>query len=424
MRRRYTIIETLGAGGMGTVYRARRQGPAGFSKEVAIKVAAAEFSEQHALEILSDEARALGVVRHRAIVQTDGLVRVSGMWALVMEYVEGCSLDRLAHGNTLPLRASLTLTSEVAGALHTAQFSTTPRGGGRLSLLHRDIKPSNVMLTAVGDVKILDFGIAMSSMGTHSSRLATTNEGSLAYMSPERLQSIEGPESDVYALGALLYELLIGTPFGRTVPNARAHATRLSQADAALMNSEASTCAGLGDLILRMLAYDPSERPTAREVERMCHEWAAVAPGTSLRDFAEVSVPRGMSDAQLGNHKPQPGTLAPGTVLEEDPEDVAGPLLTSWTPSTPSSGGLGMAVSATPAVAPIAIMRALLVQEDLDTVERVKRTYGPDTDALSDTDWLQDTSMMRYLAWFAAISLLVAFGLFVFVMTQAYGWAQ
>ena len=421
MRRRYTIIERLGSGGMSSVYRARREGPAGFSKEVALKVAASDIEEDDALALLTDEARALGVIRHRSIVQTDGVIRLGGMWALVMEYVEGAGLDALRGTGTLPLRATLSLVAEVAGALHVAQNAATPRYGSRLSLTHRDIKPANLMLTPGGDVKLLDFGIALSSLGSHSTRALGGNDGSAPYMSPERLRAIDGPEADVYALGAVFYELLTGELFGRTVANQRAHDQRLEQADTALMGSEAATCEGLAALVLSMLAYDPAARPSARAVERRCHEWAAITPGVSLRDYAEVSVSR-----ELANRPSQRSDIGldPGVVLHEESFDPAGPLMPAWTPSTPSSGGLGLAVDATPAVSPMAIVRALVAQDDPDTVERVRRTYGPDTGALDDEAWLEDIGMMRYLAYFAGISLLIALGLFIFVMTQVYGWAR
>jgi serine/threonine protein kinase len=421
LQRQYTIIEALGSGGMGTVYLARREGPVGFSKQVAIKLASRRMAESEALMILADEARALGVIRHRAIVKTDGLVRLGGMWALVMEYVEGVNLQVLGETGRIPLRAALMTVSEVAGALHAAQLSQSPGDGGATGLIHRDIKPANLLLTPYGDVKILDFGISLSAMNGHGARSIDTNEGSAEYLAPERFTGVEGPKADIYGLGAVLYEVLVGEPFGRTVAQPSAHGSRLNQAADSLAATEAAACVGLRDFILAMLAYDPSHRPTAREVERHCETWATQAPGIGLRDYAELAVPS-LIDQERHRVSVTEGPLLPeGTVLVEESAPNTGPLVQTWTPRTPSSGGMGLVEQAEPATSPIEILRALLAQQEPETVRRVPRTYGPDTEALDTERWLEDSTMLGYLAWFAGITLLIALGLVVFVVAQMMG---
>jgi serine/threonine protein kinase len=413
LQRQYTIIETLGSGGTGTVYRAKREGPAGFSKQVAIKLTSRQMNDSEALLMLAEESRTLGVVRHRAIVKTDGLVRLGGMWVVVMEYIEGVSLHVLNKTSRMPLRAALMTVSEVAGALNAIHLSQSLRDAGTTGLPHRDIKPENLMITPNGDVKILDFGFSLTTMTGHG---AHTPDGSADHLAPEQFTGVEDPESDIYALGAVLYEMLVGAPFGRTVNQRNAHDERLVQAGESLAGTEAAACIGLRDFILAMLAYTPSHRPTAREVERHCETWANQAHGMDLRDYARLSVPALIDQERYRLAASDAPLLPEGTVLVEESPPSTGPLVPTWTPRTPT--GVDMFEDAEPATSPIEILRALLTQQEPATGRRVPRSYSPETDVLDSERWLESSTMLGYLAWFSGITLLIAFGLFVFIVTQ------
>ncbi|MFZ5476540.1 MAG: serine/threonine-protein kinase [Myxococcota bacterium] len=292
--RRYEILAPLGRGGFGTVYRARVIGAQGFSKLVAIKVLNPEMADTEEVAVrLRDEARMLGLLRHRALVHSDGLVRLAGRWSVVMEYVEGVNLKRMCEATRVPIGVALEIVGEVAGALHVAYTSPGP-DGRPLHVLHRDIKLANIQVTPVGEVKVLDFGIARAEFDSRESETREVHFGSELYMSPERHDLVYTAAGDVYALGIVLYHLLAGCHFGRTSANPASHEARL---DAGLRTLRDKLPTGEGnvdgvlDLVEEMLAFDASRRPTARDAERRCLELRRQLGGPSLRDWAESAIP-------------------------------------------------------------------------------------------------------------------------------------
>lgn len=288
--RTYRIVQTLGQGGFGTVYLAELQAPGGFTKRVALKVLNAEPAPtEDVLRRLKDEARVLGLLRHRAIVQVDGLVFLDGRWTVVMEYVEGASLNQvLAAHQRLPAKIALAIAEEVAAALDVAY--ARPAGDGRpLGLLHRDIKPPNVQLTAAGEVKLLDFGIARADRPDREAKTTSAVYGSLLYMAPERFEFEDCHQSDIYSLGATLYELLTGETLGQASPNPKRHEERVAEGMrklAAIVDDPA-----LLAFVRDSLAYDPAARPDARTFERRANDLAARLSGPRLRDWAEEHLP-------------------------------------------------------------------------------------------------------------------------------------
>jgi serine/threonine protein kinase len=287
--RRYEIVETLGRGGFGTVYRAKLVGDGGFAKQVALKVlnpdvaATGEFAAR-----MRDEARILGLIRHRAVVQVDGLVQLNGRWTVVMEYIQGLDLSQLSRVGALPPGPACEIAAEVAAALHTA-YATQGPDGRPLRLIHRDIKPANIQVTAQGEVKLLDFGVARAEFDGREAETKSVRFGSIGYMAPERLDGgAEEPPSDVYAVGVVLFELLAGAPYGQTFTNEKRQNAAVTERVGGLASRLGAAGAGIGRLLSEMLAYEPAKRPSARDVERRCAE---LRGGTSLRDWAEAAVP-------------------------------------------------------------------------------------------------------------------------------------
>ncbi len=197
---RYRIIERLGGGGMGVVYRARDER---LDRDVALKfllphLSADEASKKRFLV----EARAAASLEHPNIctVHEIGETR-DGQLYIVMGYYDGVTLDRRIAGGSLPLDEAIRIAIQVARGLTKAHDR---------KIVHRDIKPANIMLTSDGLVKILDFGIAKLSDLTAASQTVGVM-GTLAYMSPEQAfgEAVDA-RTDIWALGVVLYEMLSG----------------------------------------------------------------------------------------------------------------------------------------------------------------------------------------------------------------------
>jgi serine/threonine-protein kinase len=205
---RYDIKETLGAGGMGVVYRA-------FDRElqepVAIKTLRPEAlaGGSAALERFKQEIRLARRIAHRNVVRTYDLGEQNGMYYLTMEYVEGTSLKQLiVSRGKLPVAVTLTVGKQLCRALEVAHAE---------GIIHRDIKPQNIVVDPSGFLKVMDFGIARLANPPQGKGLteAGTSIGTPDYMSPEQLSGAElDPRSDLYAAGVVLFECLTGrVPF-------------------------------------------------------------------------------------------------------------------------------------------------------------------------------------------------------------------
>ena len=207
----YEILAPLGAGGMGEVYRAR---DTRLDRTVAVKILPAHLSDKPAAkERFEREARAISSLNHPNICHLYDVGSQDAIGYLVMEYLEGETLaDRLRKG-PLPLEQVLRHGVDICEGLEKAH---------RTGVVHRDLKPGNIMLTKSG-AKLMDFGLAKPTTATStaaSSSLMTmaqplTAEGTLVgtfqYMSPEQVEGKEADgRSDIYALGAVLYEMVTG----------------------------------------------------------------------------------------------------------------------------------------------------------------------------------------------------------------------
>ncbi|MEM8488604.1 MAG: serine/threonine-protein kinase [Bacteroidota bacterium] len=203
----YRILEMLGEGGMGEVYLAERNDNQ-FHRKVAIKIVKAGMGTQEVLARFHYERQILANLKHSNIAQLlYGDVTDTGLPYFVMEYVEGKPITEYCDAHRLPMRARLKLFKTVCDAVRHAQ---------RNQVVHRDLKPSNILVTAEGEVKLLDFGIAKLLAKDGESEDLYTATGARgpftpAYASPEQVngQPVD-TSTDVYALGVILYELLTG----------------------------------------------------------------------------------------------------------------------------------------------------------------------------------------------------------------------
>ena len=286
---RLELGTVLGRGGFGTVHRARLHGE-GLSREVAVKLLRPEFaSDGDVARRLRDEARMLAHVRHRAIVRVEDLVDLGGSWGLVMELVVGEPLSGLIGRGPLPAGPALDIVRELASALDTAFHAEGP--DGPLQLLHRDVKPHNVLVTAAGEVKLLDFGIARAALRDREAHTTTLLYGTPEYMAPERFDGTELPAGDVYGLGCTLLEALTGVAPVRTSARPERHA----ELWAGWLEAVAATGADseVVALVGACLEHEPDARPSARELASRCGELLYAA--TPLADWCagrvEVQAP-------------------------------------------------------------------------------------------------------------------------------------
>lgn len=211
----YEILEPLGAGGMGEVYRAR---DTTLERQVAIKLLPQELADDpDRLARFEREAKLLAALNHPHIATIHGVGHEKGIRFLVMELVDGTSLTSKLHGGALPTNEALAFSIQVAQALEAAH---------KENIVHRDLKPDNVLLTSEGQVKLVDFGIAKEShagpgqvAAEDATNLTATGAvvGTPTYMSPEQIRGEPVDQrTDVWAFGCLLFEALSGTrAFGR-----------------------------------------------------------------------------------------------------------------------------------------------------------------------------------------------------------------
>jgi tetratricopeptide (TPR) repeat protein/predicted Ser/Thr protein kinase len=205
----FTIERALGEGGMGTVYLARQDNP---DREVALKLIRPGYASRKLLKRFDLEAQLLGRLQHPGIAQ----IYQAGTYEsgrgpqpyFAMELVRGEPLDTYADAQALGTRARMELCARIADAVHHAHEK---------GIVHRDLKPSNILVTAEGQPKILDFGVARATDADVQVTTIQTDVGqiigTIPYMSPEQIAgdpTLIDPRSDVYALGVILYELLAG----------------------------------------------------------------------------------------------------------------------------------------------------------------------------------------------------------------------
>ncbi|MEU6681486.1 serine/threonine-protein kinase [Streptomyces sp. NPDC046925] len=320
---RYRVAAQLGRGGMGVVWRAVDEV---LGREVAVKelrtytdAAAPELADLRVR--MQREARAAARVRHPGVVAVHDVAEVDGRPLIVMELVEGPSLDDvLRERGTLDPREAAAIGAKVMDALAAAH---------RAGVLHRDVKPGNILLETGGRVVLTDFGIAtMDDPGDGSAtHLTRSGElvGSLDYLAPERAQGQDpGPASDVWALGATLYAAVEGaSPFRRT--------STWSTLTAIVTDPlpEPQRAGPLIPVLRQLMHKDPQARPDAAQGALLLADAAAGAvtaaahgPAPRPREATERSIPSGpppgFGPPPSGGAVPS-GPAAPATPPERRP---------------------------------------------------------------------------------------------------------
>ncbi|MCC7157040.1 MAG: protein kinase [Bryobacterales bacterium] len=261
----YAILELLGAGGMGRVYKAQDKR---LDRQVAIKFLAHSTGDHSVQERFKREARAASALNHPNICTVHDIGESQGRPFIVMELLEGQSLKERTAGKALPLEEAAAVTRQVCAALEAAHAK---------GIVHRDVKPANIFITHGGQVKILDFGLAKrgaESLGasgaarsphgstrTLSLTASGTIAGTLAYMSPEQaLGDNVDARSDIFSLGVVLYEMATGEPpfHGKTA--AGILGSILTESPRTPSDVNAAIPAALDKVILTALEKDRKDR--------------------------------------------------------------------------------------------------------------------------------------------------------------------
>lgn len=262
----YRIVEKLGEGGVGQVYKAL---DIRLHRHVALKVLRSGYaaSPEHRARFLQ-EARAASALNHPNIITIHDILTHEGADFMVMELVTGQSLAGLIRRGGLRISALLTIGAQVADALATAHEA---------GIIHRDLKPGNIMFSNAGNVKLLDFGLAKltgpRALGGETEPGAPlTTEGMVVgtarYMSPEQAQGLPiDARSDIFTLGVVLYEMATGFSAFEAATTVSTLAAVLRDEPRPIPELTRNVPSGLVDLIARSMQKDPSARPaTMREV--------------------------------------------------------------------------------------------------------------------------------------------------------------
>ncbi|MEY2716607.1 MAG: Serine/threonine-protein kinase PknB [Planctomycetota bacterium] len=288
----YELVAPIGEGGYGTVWQALRRAP--YEQRVAIKIVKAGMDSAAVLRRFDAERQTLARMEHPCIARVlDGGLTPRGRPCFVMEFVDGAPITEWCASRATPIRERVALLADAADAIQHAHTK---------AIIHRDLKPSNVLVGAAADgtpqVKVIDFGIAKALADDDTPGITLTMDGQLLgtaeYMSPEQADPARAREvdtrTDVYALGAIMYELIAGRPpFGKSDGGTR---TRLEVLQAVREGAVQPIPADrapreLGWIAMKAMRFAPNDRyPSAAEFARDLRAWLDGLPVSAAPESA------------------------------------------------------------------------------------------------------------------------------------------
>jgi serine/threonine-protein kinase len=289
---RYECLHPIGKGGMASVWAARLVGKHGFEKLVAIKTMLPEHArDPEFLKMLLDEAHILSGIRTPNVASVLDLGEQDGLFYLVFEWVEGEQLSNLrralkAKRKTMPLGVALRIVSDTCAGLHAAH-EVCDAQGWPLCIVHRDVSPQNIMLTASGDVKIIDFGIAKALDRVAGDTLSGKIKGKTLYMAPEQVRGEDiDRRIDIWATGVILHQLVTNRVHLRAENDFELLQMLASNKEPAPV--PATVPPEVANIIARALRPKRDERyPTAGEMQRdLERAIVAVAGAVTAADVA------------------------------------------------------------------------------------------------------------------------------------------
>jgi eukaryotic-like serine/threonine-protein kinase len=259
------MTRKIAEGGMGLVYEAQQHGAGNFRKVVAVKLIREEYSaiEEFQKNFIG-EARLVADLIHTNIVQTYHLGQVGGQYFMVMEFVRGVNLEQFIEhhrkiGRSIPVDLAAFVVSRVARGLAYAH-TKCDREGRHLNIVHRDIGPKNVMLAYEGDVKLTDFGIA-KALDLMYNEEGKVIAGKDEYLSPEQANyAVTDARADLFPLGIVLTELLLGRNLFRSADRAQTRRNILTMLIPQFSSLRSEIDSRLEAIIQRALQRDRDQR--------------------------------------------------------------------------------------------------------------------------------------------------------------------
>jgi eukaryotic-like serine/threonine-protein kinase len=327
---KYRVVKPLARGGMGEVFLARYEGPAGFSRTTVVKRILPHLASEPAfIEMFLHEARTAAMLQHPNVVQILELGQAEDTWFIAMEFIDGSTLRNLqrAHSDGAVIDEVLVahIAAQALAGLHYAHTLVAP-DGQHIQVVHRDLSPDNIMVGFNGQVKVLDFGIAKATGAVQTAHTGAV-KGKIAYMAPEQISAapIDG-RTDVYAMGVLLYELLAKErPF--VAANEAAMVYQVLHGTVAPLTDKAPHVApAMAAIVDRAIQRKPEDRfATAKDMAESLEAFVTSRGGCSQSRLAsfmtEVLGQPGKSAASTVKATPSP---QPGPTRLPTPEPAKG----------------------------------------------------------------------------------------------------
>ncbi|HXM64708.1 MAG TPA: protein kinase [Terriglobales bacterium] len=301
----YQILNELGSGGMGRVYKVRNV----ISDRIeAMKVLLPDLAGRQELATrFLREIKLMASLNHPNIAQLRTAFTADNQLVMIMEYVEGTTLaDRLEKHGPIPVPEAVNYIGQVLDALSYAHGQ---------HVIHRDIKPANIMVTPQGAVKLMDFGIARAGDG-HSLTMTGTTLGSLGYMSPEQVKGeVTDARSDLYSVGVSLYEMVTGQRPFRADSDFSLMTAHVKEAPKPPVELQPGLPPALNEIILMAISKDPAQRFQSADA------FANALSSVSMAAAAEKVAAQDASEASTAEY-----TVAAPSVPATPPKQVITPL--------------------------------------------------------------------------------------------------